>query len=299
MLFIAGTDSFLHNLIHRSVDRLNPRNCSRYLLFRGFFRGVIEMDSLIRVCRFDIGDEAVNAVDARDLHSFLEVGKDFSTWMKARIEQYGFVENVDFVANEFAPQNGGAGNRGFRVDYHVTLDMAKELAMVERNDKGKQARQYFIECERRANANVFAALPDFTNPAIAARAWAEQHERAEDATRRLSAAEPKVKAFDVIAVCQNGSLCITNAAKTLQIKPKAFFRWLSEHQWIYRRAGGSAWIAYQNRIQSGHLEHKITTVERGDGTQKVCEQVLITPSGLARLAELLTSLRSLETAASN
>jgi phage antirepressor YoqD-like protein len=94
-------------------------------------------------------------------------------------------------------------------------------------------------------------------------------------------------------------LCVTNAAKTLEIQPKAFFQWLSEHQWIYRRAGGSSWVAYQGRIQSGHLEHKITTVERSDGSQKVVEQVLITPKGLARLAELLTSLRSLASASAN
>jgi len=273
----------------------------------GFFHGVRKVDDLIRVCKCDIGDETVNAVDARDLHEFLEIGKDFSTWIKARIEQYGFAQNVDFVLQEFAPQNGGAGNRGARVDYHLTLDMAKELAMVERNEKGKQARQYFIECERRAKRiAAFAALPDFTNPTIAARAWADERERGDlneaalrETQQKLIAAEPKLKALETIAECQSGSMCITNAAKALQIRPKAFFRWLSEHHWIYRRAGGSCWLAYQNRIQSGVLEHKITTVSRSDGTEKVIEQVLITGKGLAALAELLTSLRSLETTSSN
>ena len=100
------------------------------------------MNELIQVAERHIGDGTIQTVNARDLHAFLEVGKDFSTWIKGRIEQYGFVENQDFVTFDAAPQNGGAGNRGHRVEYAISLDMAKELAMVERNDKGKQARQF-------------------------------------------------------------------------------------------------------------------------------------------------------------
>jgi phage anti-repressor protein len=75
------------------------------------------------------------------------VGKDFSNWIKDRIEQYDFLENQDFVCSPVLATNGKGGHN--RKDYHITLDMAKELAMVERNEKGKQARQYFIECEKR------------------------------------------------------------------------------------------------------------------------------------------------------
>lgn len=93
-----------------------------------------------------IGSGKVVTVDARQLHDFLGVKKDFSTWIKDRIEQYQFIENQDFVS---FPQNGGkpTGGRPAK-DYALTIDMAKELAMVERNDKGRQARRYFIECER-------------------------------------------------------------------------------------------------------------------------------------------------------
>ena len=97
---------------------------------------------------------------------------------------------------------------------------------------------------------------------------------------------PKVEALDRIATKTIGSMCITDAAKHLQVTPKHLFRWLHANAWIYRRAGGSHWIAYQNRMPH-HLEHKITTVERSDGTEKVCEQVLVTANGLARLAMLL------------
>lgn len=95
---------------------------------------------------------------------------------------------------------------------------------------------------------------------------------------------PKAEALDRISTADVGSLCITNAAKALQVPPKKLFSWMQEHQWIYRRAGTPGWIAYQHRIQCGWLEHKVTTVERSDGTEKVVEQVLVTPKGLAKLS---------------
>lgn len=98
---------------------------------------------------------------------------------------------------------------------------------------------------------------------------------------------PKAEALDRFATFAEGSMCITNAAKALQVQPKAFFRWLQEHQWIFRRAGGSSWIAYQQRLQVGYLDHKVTTVERSDGSTKTVEQVLVTAKGLAKLSEQL------------
>jgi len=100
----------------------------------------------------------------------------------------------------------------------------------------------------------------------------------------VDVAQPKAEALDRISTFSEGSMCITNAAKNLQIQPKKLFAWLQEHQWIYRRAGGSGWIGYQSRIQVGYLEHKTTTVERTDGSAKQVEQVLITAKGLAKLA---------------
>lgn len=246
-----------------------------------------------------IGDEKVNAVNARDLHEFLLSRQDFSTWVKNRISQYGFAENVDFICFHKKME----ANNATVIEYYLTLDMAKELAMVERNARGKQARQYFIDCERRAKAMaVPAGLPDFTNPIIAARAWADEKERGDlnelalrEVQQKLTVAEPKLQALEKIAG-SDGLMCVTNAAKALQIGPKALFQWLSGNQWIYRRVGSSGWVAYQQRIQSGFLEHKVTTVERSDGSQKVVEQVLVTPKGLTRLAELLTNLRESGTA---
>ena len=83
-----------------------------------------------------IGSESINTVNARDLHAFLEVGRDFSSWIKNRIEVYGFAESVDYVTTEnLVRQNGGIKKHGGgrrSVEYLVSIDMAKELAMVER-----------------------------------------------------------------------------------------------------------------------------------------------------------------------
>jgi anti-repressor protein len=100
--------------------------------------------------------------------------------------------------------------------------------------------------------------------------------------------KPKVIALDRLSTA-NGSMCITDAAKTLQIQPKILFRWMSADGWIYKRAGGYGnWIAYQRRLQQGVLEHKTTTVTRGDGSEKTTFQVLVTPKGLAVLSEKLS-----------
>ncbi len=146
-----------------------------------------------------------------------------------------------------------------------------------------------------AAAKPAAALPDFTDPVVAAQAWIDQF-KAKQALAQVNAAQaeklaiaaPKAQALDRIAAA-DGSTCITNAAKVLQVRPKDLFNWLQAHQWIYRRPGGSGWLAYQQRIQQCVLEHKVTTVERDDGSAKVIESVHITRKGLARLAEILAN----------
>ena len=94
-------------------------------------------------------EEGMKLVSGRELHEFLEVGRDFTTWIKSRISKYGFAENMDFTVVSIAPQNWGASHGGEnKLDYVITIDMAKELSMVENNKKGRQARRYFIQCEK-------------------------------------------------------------------------------------------------------------------------------------------------------
>lgn len=100
------------------------------------------MDARNQIIPINEDSTGKKTVNARDLHEFLGVGKDFSTWIKARIKKYDFLENKDFVKFKSIPQNGGSV-----IDYHLSLEMGKALAMVEANKKGNEARLYFIRCE--------------------------------------------------------------------------------------------------------------------------------------------------------
>lgn len=89
-------------------------------------------------------NEQVRTVNARELHEQLQVASDFRNWIKNRIQKYGFIENQDFVTfGKNLPKLGRP-----QVDYFITIDMAKELCMVENNEQGRIARQYFIEKEK-------------------------------------------------------------------------------------------------------------------------------------------------------
>ncbi len=114
---------------------------------------------LIPVTNRLIGNRQIPTANARELHEFLGNKRQFANWIKQRIDEYGFAENQDFVIvisteqvfNKIVKNPESQENKGGRPtkEYFVTLNMAKELAMVERTDKGREARQYFIDCERR------------------------------------------------------------------------------------------------------------------------------------------------------
>lgn len=114
------------------------------------------MQDLISIQQQPIDGELIQTVNARELHAFLEVGKDFATWIKDRIDKLEFVENQDFVCSPILGSKDQPLGRGGhnRLDYFLTLDMAKHLSMIERTPKGHEARQYFIECERQLHAIV-------------------------------------------------------------------------------------------------------------------------------------------------
>jgi phage anti-repressor protein/phage antirepressor YoqD-like protein len=229
----------------------------------------------------------VNSVNARDLHSFLEVGKDFSNWIKAQVERARLVEHRDF---EKVAQKGELSATGqTRIDYFLTFDAAKHIGMMTGTDKGFEVRDYFIECERRA-LNPVDPIQALNDPATMRSLLLTYSEKVLTLEHQVGELHPKADGFDRIATA-DGSICLTNAAKVLQIPPKQFMGSLNQREWIYRRVGSSGWLAYQNRIQQGYLEHKVTTVSRSDGSEKIVEQVLVTPKGLARLSVLLDSSR--------
>ena len=120
-------------------------------------------NALIPVFAGTLQDQPVQLCNARDLHIFLQVGKEFANWIKDRIEQYGFVEGEDYLPN-LANRSGGTAGRK-RTDYHLTLDMAKELGMLENNEQGRQIRRYFIRVEKEKAATLAPkakALPQKT-----------------------------------------------------------------------------------------------------------------------------------------
>lgn len=116
------------------------------------------MEELVRIRRSTSTGEPV--VSARDLHKYLGVKKDFSTWIKDRIDKYGFVENLDFSLILYnkkgeriqLPKKGEFdrqwGLKVYRIEYALTMDCAKELAMVQNNERGRQVRRYFIVIEK-------------------------------------------------------------------------------------------------------------------------------------------------------
>ncbi len=107
------------------------------------------MQDILPTTTQTVGGEAVMTVNARDLHQFLDVLTPFHKWITRRIEEYGFTQAIDFLAMDKNVRSEGWFGPREVTEYFLTLDMAKELAMVERSEKGRLARRYFIEMERR------------------------------------------------------------------------------------------------------------------------------------------------------
>lgn len=123
------------------------------------------------------------AVSARELQEFLEIKDRFSVWIE-RMIGYGFVENQDYIGCSFYDTLARQHLR----DYFISIDMAKEISMIQRSDKGKQARQYFLECERKLKGQI-------VTPAIP-QSFAEALQLAADQAKQLELAAPKVDAYD-------------------------------------------------------------------------------------------------------
>jgi phage regulator Rha-like protein len=114
----------------------------------------------------------------------------------------------------------------------------------------------------------------------------ELQQTIEQQQKQIEQAAPMVEGFQRIAK-SDGSLCLTDAAKTLQVQPRKLTQLLQEKGWLYRRPMGAGWLAYQDRIQSGCLEHKVTTGEKSDGSEWTSTQVRVTARGLTKLAEVV------------
>ena len=176
-----------------------------------------------------------------------------------------------------------------RREYLLPKDLTVTLITGYRADLRYKVVKRLEELEHQKSTVV---LPDFTNPAIAARAWADVVDEVQVKAAEVLQLEgvveeqkPTVDAYDRIAKA-DGSMCITDAAKALQMRPKDLFAFLRSNGWTYRRPGTKD-IAYSSKTSAGLLVHKVHTMQRDDGTEKVTTQVRVTPKGLARLAEIV------------
>ncbi|QFT84978.1 Phage antirepressor protein KilAC domain protein [Halomonas sp. THAF12] len=134
--------------------------------------------------------------------------------------------------------------------------------------------------EKAAKPDPMKALND---PATLREVLLGYSERVLELESTVSEQAPKVDAYDRISNAE-GSLCLTDASKHLQVQRKRLIAWLHANRWIYRRVGNKNWVAYEERRKQQVLTHKTTTITLDDGSERLCEQVRVTPKGLAKLA---------------
>ena len=236
-----------------------------------------------------VGEATIQTVNARDLHAFLEVGKDFSTWVKNRIEQYGFVEHHDYVTAQdlTSPVLGSSKARPQRtIVYHLSLDMAKELSMVERNARGKQARQYFIECERRAKAgdkvgdgaSDLAVLSDPAKLRSLLLTYAERVLVLEDRVQQQAPAVEFHAAVSSAINCQT----IQDVSKVLGVGANRMFQFLRNEKLLMSNN-----LPYQKYLDSGYFRVVEKSYKDGNGERITYTRTLVTGKGLIHIQDRL------------
>lgn len=211
---------------------------------------------------------------ARDLYDFLEVKTAYKDWFP-RMCEYGFTEGEDFCS--FLSESTGGRPA---TDAQLTIDMAKEICMLQRNEKGKQARQYFLQLEKEWNS------PEAVM-ARALRMAQEKLERVKAINANLSVQnaimQPKAEYFD--GLCDRESLTgVRETAKLLGLKQNDFVKWLIDHKYIYRDKRGRL-MPYAEHVDSGLFTVKETYNDKTDWTGV---QMLITVKGKERFLKALS-----------
>jgi anti-repressor protein len=237
------------------------------------------MEEIIKIEEKD-GRKAVNA---RELHQFLENKRQFADWIKQRVEQYGFIENKDFeVFHKFV--NNSNGGRP-TVEYALSIEMAKELSMVENNEKGRIARKYFIACEEKLKQGVLV-MPNFSNPAEAARAWADQYEQRLKLEAKAREDAPKVEFFESVAESKDAveMKAVSSTLNYVAVGRNKLFAILREQKVLQSNN-----IPYQKYIDAGYF--RTIETKKNCGTEvRIFIKTLVYQKGLDYIRKLLNKL---------
>lgn len=207
------------------------------------------------------------AVSARDLHDFLEVGARYNDWFP-RMCEYGFTEGEDFCSF-LSESTGGRPAQ----DAVLTIDMAKELCMIQRNEKGKQARQYFLQIEKNWNS------PE----KVMARALQIAGDKLKRLENKVEADVPKVLFADAVSASKT-SILVGELAKLLKqngvdIGQHRLFRWMRENGYLIRRNGTDFNMPTQKSMDLGLFTVKETAITHSDGTVTVSKTTKVTGKG--------------------
>lgn len=224
------------------------------------------MNELIKVTY----DNDRPAVSARDLHDFLEVGARYNDWFP-RMCEYGFTEGEDYYSFLSNRVDGLSGKP--RQDAVLTIDMAKEICMIQRNEKGKQARQYFLRIEK-----------DWNSPEkVMARALQIAETKLKTLETKVAADAPKVLFADAVSASRT-SILVGELAKLLrqngkEIGQNRLFRWLRENGYLIKRGGSDFNMPTQRSMELGLFTIKETAITHADGTVTVSKTVKVTGKG--------------------
>jgi anti-repressor protein len=223
------------------------------------------MNEMIKIENQTINNQNIECINARDLHSQLEIKTVFSNWIKRAIDKYGFENNVDYANAKI-----GNGNNAL-IEYYVSLEMAKELCMLDDSDKGRNFRKYFIECEKKTKKQELPKINSFLLSQIA-----ETLRMAEQEIYNLSLENnQKEEVIKEYIAIDNNTNC-SEVAKSLHLRPNKFIERLLQEKYLYKN--GKKNIPMQSYIDNGYFIMKKTTSEF-NGEVKHCDSHYITAKG--------------------
>lgn len=217
-------------------------------------------------------------VSARELYVILtDNAGNFTRWSTDNIKGNKFaIESFDYQRIMRLAENGRQVE-----DFDITVDFAKKLCMLSQTKNGDIIREYFLECERLLASS---SLPDFNNPAAAARAWADEYEGRKIAEAKLDEVKPKLDTYEA-AMNAEGVFTVNEAAKMLQTGEHRLFKFLRENGYFY--LDGERNVPYQQHITSGIFTVKFKTYKKGQ-EEVSYPQSFITPKGIDTLRRKLS-----------